>query len=167
MSELFAVQLTAVATLALAVLALAAAGLAGLAFWRQSQEVRLLLEQNKRDTDERRRAQAAHVFLAAPRDEVHLVSPYAHNGSDFPVYDAKIRYVMTKGLSEPENLGTIMPSDTASATRQFPASEALDYAVLTFWDASSTQWMRLPQGGLVEVTSSMQDNMRFESEPES
>ena len=66
MSLIFATQLTDVATLALAASALAAAVLAGLAFRKQSQEVGLLLEQNRRDTEERHRAQAARVFLSAP-----------------------------------------------------------------------------------------------------
>lgn len=90
MSEIAAVQLTAVAILALAVFALVAAVLAGLAFRKQSQEVSLLLGQNQRDTDERRRAQAAKVFFGMPPDTGVPVSPYARNASDFPVYEAEI-----------------------------------------------------------------------------
>lgn len=63
MSLIFATQLTAVATLALAVLALLAAVFAGLAFWKQSQEVGLLLRQNENEKAERRRAQASQVSL--------------------------------------------------------------------------------------------------------
>jgi hypothetical protein len=92
MSEILSAQLTAGATLALAVLALAAAVLAGLAFWRQSQEVGLLLQQNKRDADERRASQAARIFLAVSRDEKPDehggVHPFVRNASDFPAYDA-------------------------------------------------------------------------------
>lgn len=160
MSLIFATQLTAAATLALAVLALVAGVLAGLAFWRQSQEVGLLLGQAKRDTDERRRAQASRVFLAAPRDEVRLVSPYAHNASELPVYNAEIRYGGPDGglrvLSESEILGMIMPGETASATRQFPADEALKFALLTFRDAAGLRWVRSPEGALFEWTSAEQ-----------
>ena len=149
MSLIFATQLTALATLALAVLALVAGLLAGLALRRQTQEVTLLLEQNKRDTDERRRAQAAHVFLAAPRDDMSLVRPYAQNASDLPVYNATIRYGSPDGgLSEPDQLGMIMPGQIAYAARQFPAGEALRLTSLTFRDAAGVGWVRMPDGDL-------------------
>jgi hypothetical protein len=90
MSAIAAAQITAVATIALAALALAAAVVAGFAFWRQSQEVRILAEQNKRDTYERRRDQAARVFTVVQPDPPRLVTPFAHNASDFPVYDAPV-----------------------------------------------------------------------------
>lgn len=81
MSEFFSEQLTAVATLALAIFALAAAVLASLAFRKQSQEVGLLIEQNQEDADERRRAQAARVFLGVP-PEGDPVRPYVKNASE-------------------------------------------------------------------------------------
>jgi hypothetical protein len=149
MSDILSEQLTAVATLALAVLALAAAVLA---YLKQSKEVTLLLEQNKRDTDERRRAQAARVFLGAPPDEGALVSPYARNASDLPVYEARIRYGGPGAdLSEPEYLGTLWPGDMASAERQFSSPEALLHTVLTFRDAAGIRWMRFPDGELGEL----------------
>ena len=153
MSEIFSVQLTAVATLALAVLALAAAVLAGLAFWRQSQEVRLLLEQNKRDTDERRSAQAARVFLVASIDKEHLVSPYVRNASDLPIYEVRIRYAQAGGFSEPEDLGMIMPGDTAYDARQLPDDQARRVTLLTFRDTVGINWARLPDGRLWERTA--------------
>lgn len=152
MSLIFATQLTAVATLALAVLALAAAVLAGLALRRQTQEVGVLLAQNKRDTDERRRNQAARVFLAAPAEPVHLVSPYAQNASDFPVYNAQIWYLNPHGVSAPEDLGMIMPGTNASATAVFPSRDALTDTVLTFRDAEGLLWIRMPDGSLLEQT---------------
>ena len=75
MSMLGATILTAIATLALAVFAFITAIFAWLAFRRQSQEVGLLLEQNKRDTDEHRRAQASRIFIGAPPDEGLLGPP--------------------------------------------------------------------------------------------
>jgi len=152
MSLIFATQLTAVATLALAVLALAAAVLAGLAFWRQSQEVGLLQQQNKRDTDERRRAQAARVFLVTPPDQGPPVGPRARNASDFPVYDTKFWYLNPgSDPSAPEYLGTIMPGDASSAERLFSARQALKYTALTFRDAAGLRWVRWPDGVLQEV----------------
>jgi hypothetical protein len=76
MSLIFATQLTAVATVALAVLALAAAMLAGLAFWKQSQEVGILIAQNRehqqaleRDAAERHREQASRVWVMIVPDD--------------------------------------------------------------------------------------------------
>lgn len=115
MSEIYSVQLTAVATLALAVLALATAVLASLAFLKQSREVGLLLEQNKRDTDERRRAQASRMFLAVSRDEARP-NPYVHNASDLPIYEAKIGPGVGAGMVEKgENLETILPEEAIAA----------------------------------------------------
>jgi hypothetical protein len=153
MSVTFATQLTAVATLALAILALVAGVLAGLAFRKQSQEVGLLLEQNKRDADERRRAQAARVFLGTPPDQGPPVSPRARNASEFPVYDTKFWYVNpSSDLSAPEYLGTIMPGDISSAERLFSVDQALKYTALTFRDAAGIHWVRWPDGALQEVS---------------
>lgn len=161
MSEIYAVQLTAVATLALAVLALVTAVLAGLAFLKQSREVGLLLEQNQRDTDERRRAQAARVFLGAPHTPGFPLSPYVRNASEFPIYDARIRYgTPDGGLSDPEYLGTVMPGDTTSAEHRFSdADEALKYTALTFRDAAGIRWIRWPDGALWEPNSRARLNL--------
>ena len=153
MSETFSVQLTAVATVALAVLALVAGVLAGLALRKQTQEVGLLLEQNRRDSDERRRGQAARVFLAAPSDQGPPVSPRARNASDFPVYDTKFWYVNpgSDDLSASDYLGTIMPGDISSPRHRFSA-EAFKYTALTFRDAAGIHWVRWPDGALQEVS---------------
>jgi hypothetical protein len=163
MSEIFSVQLTAVFTAILGAGAIVTAVLAALAFRKQSQEVGLLLEQNsffleqnKRDTDERRRAQAARVFLGAPPDEGNHVSPYVRNASDFPVYGVRIRYYESGKLSDPEKLGTVMPGDFAAAKRQFPTTgKALEHTILTFRDAAGLRWVRMPDGEFWE--SSYQD----------
>jgi len=155
MSLIFATQLTAVFTAILGVGAIVTAVLAGLALRKQSQEVGLLLEQNKRDTDERRKAQASLVFLAAPRDAAHPLIAYAHNGSGQPVYDTSVRYATTASdLSEPEYLGTIMPGESAPSARQFAdVGEALRLAVLMFRDAAGINWIRTPDGNLWEDPS--------------
>lgn len=150
MSLVFATQLTAVATLALAVLALATAVLAGLAYLKQSREVSLLLEQAKRDTNERRRAQARSVFLAA-RDDEQFVRVQVHNASDLPIYYAQIEY-SSKPESE-EYLGMVMPGKNVSNTHRLPAEDALDSVTLTFRDAAGVYWSRMPNGSLWEVPS--------------
>src|ERR1700729_1739148 len=104
--------LTAVATAVLAVFAIVTAWYARKAFRKQAEEVGLLLEQNKRDTEERRREQAARVFLGAPPDTGVLVSPYARNASDLPVYQVRIRYFEPDNpLPQPDELGVIAPGD--------------------------------------------------------
>jgi hypothetical protein len=60
------------------------------------------------------------VFLATPRNEVHLLNSYVQNASGFPVDDAWILYYESGGISAPEDLGMIMPDDTVSADRQSP-----------------------------------------------
>jgi hypothetical protein len=156
MSELFAVQLTAVATLALAVLALATAVLAGLAFLKQSREVGLLLEQNQRDIDDRRRAQASRVFLSVTRDDNAgtLPNPYVRNASDMPVYEARIwPGTGTATGEEIENLETILPGETIPATRWLTAGAAARFTILTFRDAAGRYWKRYPNGHLVELSA--------------
>jgi hypothetical protein len=146
MSEIFSEQLTAAATLALAVLALVAGALAGLALWRQTQEVSLLLEQNQRDTDERRRSQASRVFIGAPPDEGLLVHPYARNASDFPVYNAQVWYNEPGSITGPDDLGVIMPGETRYAPSSFRHDDALKHAFLLFRDAEGIDWIRTPTG---------------------
>jgi hypothetical protein len=154
MSLIFATQLTAVATLALATLALAAAITAGVALWKQTQEVRILLEDSKREAGERRRAQAARVFLAVPPNEGLAVWPYARNGSELPIYDARIWYVNPDGLSAPDYRGLIMPGDNATGGRAFRPEDALRRTILTFRDSGNVSWIRLPDGARHEATSS-------------
>ena len=77
--------ITAIATAGLLIGATVTAVYAAKAFGKQAQEVGILLEQNKREAAERRRVQAARVFIGAPRDLVRLVHPYAQDASDhFP-----------------------------------------------------------------------------------
>jgi hypothetical protein len=142
--------LTAIATIVLAVFAIVTAWYARKAFRAQSQEVGLLLEQAKRDTDERRRAQASRVFLGAPPDEGTIVSPYARNASDFPVYDAQVWYVEPGTITGPDILGIILPGQTSPAMRAFDPPEALTYAYLTFRDAEGIYWTRGPAGDFRE-----------------
>jgi hypothetical protein len=155
MSLLGATILTAIATLALAVFAFITAIFAWLAFRRQSQEVGLLLEQNKRDTHDRHRAQASRVFLAVDHDEARHVSPYARNASDLPVYDAWIRYPGPgSGRPQSEDLGTIVPGGTVSAARLFSYTDLdLMSAALMFRDAAGVHWARWPNGILAEIGS--------------
>jgi hypothetical protein len=130
----------------LAVLAPATAVLAGLAFRKQSQEVALLLQENQHQTAERRRTQAARVFTGIPRDPVRMVAPYAHNASDFPIFDAQLWYRAMSGLLDPEDLGTIMPGDRASSGRARSAGGGRPRSILTFRDAEGIAGYGCPTG---------------------
>jgi hypothetical protein len=155
MSVVFATQLTAVFTAILGVGAIVTGILAGLAFRKQAQEVGLLLEQNKRDAEERRRAQAAQVFTGTPqrtREDTGL-RPYVMNASDSPVYDARLWRADSDGLPEPDDLGVIMPRENISSDRgpiYGTRDTALWDAILTFTDAAGYRWIRMPDGALTE-----------------
>jgi hypothetical protein len=156
MSLLGATILTAIATTVLAVGAIVTAVLAGLAFRKQSQEVGLLLEQNQRDADERRRTQAARVFLGVPA-EGDPVSPYVKNASEFRVYEVDVWYWEPRDafrVAGPDSLGNIMPGETRSAIRAFrrayPDGVLLENIFLTFTDAEGLDWIRTPTGWFVE-----------------
>jgi hypothetical protein len=83
-SVIFATQLTAIATVALAVLALAAGIVAGITLRKQSLEVAILVKKNRRQADERRRAQAASVYIGLPIRGPNLVQPSAQNAGALP-----------------------------------------------------------------------------------
>jgi hypothetical protein len=150
MSVLFATQLTAVATAALAVLALAAAILASLAFWKQSQEVAILLKQSERDAADRRKAQAAQIFIATPPDPEQPAIPYAHNASSLPVYEAKFWYRGQYGASAASDLGTIKPGEAKGPNLRYTDEYALANTILKFRDAAGVHWTRMPDGTLIE-----------------
>jgi hypothetical protein len=152
MSDIFTAQITAVANVVLAVFAIITAVFAGLAFRKQSQEVGLLLEQSKRDESERRRAQAARVYVMAEPDPPRLIRPYARNASDFPIYDAQIWQAKADGISAPAELGTVMPGKSATGGAMMSARDAAAHSVLTFRDSQGVRWIRMPDGTLSEQT---------------
>lgn len=92
-SLIAATQFTAIATGVLAAGAIITAIFAIMAFRTQSQEVGLLLKQAVREAEDRRRAQAAKVFVAVGgltpdmADEVRM-----HNSSDQPIYDLAVSW---------------------------------------------------------------------------
>jgi hypothetical protein len=100
MSLIFATQLTAIATAVLAAFAIVTGVFAALAFRKQSREVGILAEQNDRDISDRRRDQAARVFIwaeaqAPPADQDQAVPgliAHIKNTSQQPVYDGFIGY---------------------------------------------------------------------------
>jgi hypothetical protein len=96
--------------------------------------------------------QAAKVFIGVPRGGVHLIQPYAQNASEFPVFDAQFWYSGPGGVSDPDELGIIMPGPEALNGQQMSYDEALEHAILTFRDADGVRWIRMPHGVLKEQT---------------
>jgi hypothetical protein len=133
--------ITALATVGLLAGAIVTARYAIKAFGKQSEELATLQE-------ERRMAQAARVYVTAPRDKVRLVHPSAANGSDLPIHDTQIWYADPGGLSGPEDLGIVLPGEAFPARRSFSAADVFTYTVLTFRDAFGVRWIRMPDGTL-------------------
>jgi hypothetical protein len=150
-SVIFATQLTAVATVALAALALAAAIVAGTALRKQSRELAILVAENNRQAAERRRAQAASVYIGLPvRGGRRLVQPSAQNASGLPAFDAQFWYTGPDSLWDPDDLGMIMPGPVGINGRQMPYEEAVQSVILTFRDAEGISWIRMADGTLQE-----------------
>lgn len=144
--------ITAIATVGLLAGAIFTVIYAVRAFRAQTAELGVLKAQRDRDNDERRRAQAARVFIGIAHDPGRLVAPYAENASDFPVFDAQFWHPWAEQLSGPENLGMILPHKRASISPRFNAEDALAHTILTFRDAEGIRWVRMPDGTFDEQT---------------
>ena len=122
----------------------------------QQDQLRSQQEVLKRDGRDRRRAQAARIFIGVPseRDRGDSVIPNVKNASDFPIYEAEFWYLDPYGQlpsgSKATYRGTILPGHEAAGTRPFRSDEGLRRTVLTFRDANNVYWIRMPGGVLEE-----------------
>ena len=132
--------------------AVAAAVAGGIAL----RQLRAQLAVNRQDADDRRRAQAAQVYIGPPLSPDLPV--YVKNGSELPVYDAQLWYVDPDGVSQnADELGMILPADNAAGNRH--GSDLVTRAFLTFRDSNSVRWIRYSNGTLKEQTAnSARDN---------
>ena len=142
--------ITAIATVGLLGGAIITAIYAARAFRKQAAEVAILVEENNRQAAERRRAQAASVFIGLPIRGIRLVQPSAQNAGSLPVFDAQFWYSDPGGLSDPDDLGMIMPGPVGINGRQMPYDQAVQRAILTFRDAEGVRWIRMADGVLEE-----------------
>ena len=147
MSLIAATQFTAVATGVLAAGAIITAIFAIMAFRKQSQEVGLLLRQAAREAEDRRRAQAAEVFIAVGgltpdiADEVRM-----HNSSDQPIYDLAASWA---DGAELQRVAHLMPGGEYPFFAAAPADAAVPpVAWLDFRDAAGLRWRTTSQGQL-------------------
>ncbi len=99
------------------------------------------------------RAQAARVFVWVPRNPGRTVHSYGKNASDFAVYEAQLWDLKEGTLSELDDLGTILPGEALPGPQHYGAEETLARTVLTFRDANSVLWVRMPDGVLKEQSA--------------
>jgi hypothetical protein len=174
MSETFAAQLTAVATLGLAILALATAILAFLAWRKQSGEVRdqaemlrlqaaefgQLAADRERESQERRRSQAAQVYMweeALPPEldlDPYRVVARVRNTSPQPVYGLLCRWERDeKPAGDMAHGLPLMPGEEVeAAVSLFPDTAPADArASVIFRDRAGIWWQAWPDGRLGEV----------------
>ncbi len=133
----------------------------------QATELRESIEERKGEREARRRGQATRVFITqeAARTvpsgyaEQEGVGPFVTatvvNTSDQPIYSTELRWHLgtaEHGDPNPEPVGTIMPGNQASRTREFPHGFDTDIsgAVVKFTDANGVRWLRRPDGYLNE-----------------
>lgn len=112
------------------------------------------------DMEDRRTAQASRVFIGVPseRERRDSVRPFVKNASDFPIFEAELWYINPDGLSlmdqdDDNYLGTMLPADERPGPCDFPSDEGLRRTVLTFRDANSVYWIRVPGGVLDEQSA--------------
>jgi hypothetical protein len=153
MPLLAATQITAIATAALAFLAAITAVFAYLAFRKQSAEVRLLQQQAKRDAEQRRRDQAAHLFAWADQrplngpDDIRAAA-YLRNTSRQPIYSISLGW----GDSGQQSWPVLLPG----GEHVIPgAGSAVANGTAAVWaefrDASGIRWRTTSRGDLTEL----------------
>lgn len=144
------------------------------AFQAQSKQVGILKDQEERADEERRRGQAARLFLteqlspgqAAVPDSVQMpggraasgpsVAVTVHNTSEQPVYDLRIHWVdwtTTAQAGGDDQRGTLGPGDAAASKRELPGNVTVGqfHAVAYFRDAAGLRWTLTPDGQLKPV----------------
>lgn len=166
-------EVLAFATVALAFFAVLTALFAWLAFRKQSAEVELLQDQAERDTYERRRAQASHIFLTKTGKQSFTAGPEGGDGeteinkvveatctntSDQPVFDVTftwywVDFPLPEG-KKGDPVPVLMPG--RDVTRGEPSfivpPEATPIADVTFRDAAGVIWRRDLKGELKDLT---------------
>jgi hypothetical protein len=141
---LLAAWVSAGATVGLLIAAVITAVFALNAYRKQSREVELLQKQFDRDSAERRRAQAAQVFVWVSQDAPDKA--YVKNSSKQPVYDLVVSLPAGN-----KSLKHLMPE----ANREFPgvgaaASDGTFTVSCTFRDAAGVCWKTTARGILTE-----------------
>jgi hypothetical protein len=132
----------------------------------QATELRESIEERKRETEQRRRAQASRVFIWEERgeDEVNFpagsppapwVTAYVVNTSQQPVYNVIISWHLGHRPERRRHLSPLMPGAEEKDTRSVPpdTDPAIFGAVAFFRDAAGVTWRTRPDGQLEEIPS--------------
>ena len=138
----------------LAVTVASAAGWIALVQLRiRQQQIKEQGELLRRDAEDRRREQAANVFIGVPYDPARQVHPYAQNSSKYPIFDVKLWLGNASGVRSFDEVGILMPDKLMSSSMPMSEKEAIEGTVLTFRDANGVRWARMPQGAVEEQGS--------------
>jgi hypothetical protein len=173
-SIIWATWITALATAGLLVGAYFTAKYAAKTFGEQAHQVALLQQQAERDIQERRRAQAAQVFIvitsgvpAAPGVGVQVTAE-GRNTSGQPVYDIAVEWRTNTGpfgnvMVKPQ----LMPGETTPFTETWTEAQGF-YGLsvkVEFRDAAGIHWRTNDCGELTELcgqTSPFRDRCVYE-----
>lgn len=173
-SIIWATWITALATAGLLIGAYFTAKYAAKTFCEQADQVKLLQQQAERDIQERRRAQAAQVFIvitsgvpASPGVGVQVTAE-ARNTSSQPVYDIAVEWRTNTGpfgnvMLKPQ----LMPEETTLFTQTWTEAQGLHglSIKIEFRDASGIHWRTNDRGELTELcgqTSPLRDRCVYE-----
>ena len=160
--------LTAAFTGLLAVFAIITARYAREAFRQQSVEVSDLLEERKREAEERRRAQASMVFVWHVRSTIQQmgqpavdrVTVHLWNTSGQPIYDVRFVWRGFHGTGVTIRDQPLMPGDQDADVRTMEVGlNPAPIGAVIFHDRNDVWWRALPGGKLV-------DRGRHKSPPE-
>lgn len=156
MSLVAATWTGALATIGLLAGAALTAWYARKAFREQSKEVKILQQQAERDMDDRRRAQAIHIFTWAEQRPYNddpgdmRAAACVRNTSQQPVYDVRLGW----GASGQQAWPVLLPGDEHVVTG---AGTAVTDGSASVWaefrDAAGTRWRTTSIGELKPVVN--------------
>jgi len=159
---LWATWITALATAGLLIGAIATTVYAARALRKQSEEVTLAREQAERDIQERRRAQAARVFIViasgAPANSGVLLEANASNTSQQPVYDIEVHWRTSDGqFGQPMVKPQLRPDEMTSFPQHWTADQGITGlgVSIAFRDAAGIHWRTTDRGELTELCGSL------------
>jgi hypothetical protein len=148
----------AIATAVLAVGAAFTVYYARNAFREQSCEVALLQQQAERDVQQRRRAQAAQVYIFIPgrqqTDTILELTARVHNASQQPIYDLTMTWHDGQNqFGDPKCRDRLMPNESLpfNPTGVSGKSTAGVGVAVEFRDAAGVHWRANDRGELTEL----------------
>lgn len=157
-SILWATWITALSTAGLLVGAVITAIYAAKALRKQSEEVTLAREQAERDTQERRHAQAAQVFIViatgVPASSGVLLEARASNTSQQPVYDIEVQWRTSEGqFGQPMVKPQLLPKEITTFPQHWTADQGITGlgVSMAFRDAAGIHWRSTDRGELTEL----------------